>query len=131
MAQYNATGGQPSSDDIMGALGIHNASNGEINAHATSKVERLIAKDPRDTGDLVGIPILLSDAAQSMLNLIERYHFLHKKNCRQTFNTFVLLFCNKPHTTIAALLLLLQSKIPQEADGSAREPHMRGRVGPD
>ena len=53
----NSTGGQPSSDDITGALGIHNASNGEINAHTTSKVERRIAKDPRDTGDLVGIPI--------------------------------------------------------------------------
>ena len=76
-------------------------------------------------------PLNSRSQPKSMLNLIEKYHLLHKKTCRQTFNTFVLLFCNKPHTTIAALLLLLQSKIPQEADGSAREPHMRGRVGPD
>jgi hypothetical protein len=60
MAQYNATGGQPSSDDSTGALRIDSASNGEISAQTTSKVEKRTAKDPRDTGDLVRISIFLS-----------------------------------------------------------------------
>jgi hypothetical protein len=65
MAQYNATGGQPSSDDIIGALRIHNASNGEINAHKTSKAEKRTAKDPRDTGLRVRILIFHSAAGHA------------------------------------------------------------------
>src|SRR5262249_21943903 len=65
MAQYSATGGQPSSDDSTGALRIHKASNGEINAQKTSKAEKRTAKDPRDTGDLLRISIFLSEADRS------------------------------------------------------------------
>jgi hypothetical protein len=65
MAQYNATGGQFSSDDIIGALRIHNASNGEINAQKTSKAEKRTAIDPRDTGHRVRILIFHSVAGHA------------------------------------------------------------------
>jgi hypothetical protein len=48
-----------------GALRTHNASNGEINAHTTSKVEKRTAKDPRDTGDRMRISIFLFGAGHT------------------------------------------------------------------
>jgi hypothetical protein len=41
--------------DNTGALRIHNASNGDVNAQPTSKLENRIAKEARDAGGLMRI----------------------------------------------------------------------------
>jgi hypothetical protein len=67
-----------------------------------------MAKDPRDTGDLVRISIFLFDRGpqpKTMLNLVEKHHPDTQKTCTKRFIKAFVVFMQQPSRRIAVFVL--------------------------